>query len=208
MKKNILLFTLLFSVFLSALAQTQKDSIISKTNPILFVDATFGYTNGSIKGIAVGGSVNYQKKNNLYTFKAFSNFDYRDTNFIEIIPTSGTSRIIEEYSLLYGKRFVEEEFAYHFSGGISYNVYLEKERENIFDHLINVKDSYFGFPLEIGLSWFKSKKERFRVLYGLIPVGKPTGFGRSFGVKLYGNIAKKSYVGIGLSFGIGWHKKY
>jgi hypothetical protein len=58
------------------------------------------------------------------------------------------------------------------------------------------------------MSFFKTKKERFRIFYGLIPVGEPTSFGRAFGFRLYANIAKNSYVGLGLTFGLGWHKIY
>ena len=58
------------------------------------------------------------------------------------------------------------------------------------------------------MSFFKSKKERFRIFYGLIPVGEPISFGKSFGFKLSANIAKKSYIGLGLTFALGWHKIY
>ena len=46
--------------------------------------------------------------------------------------------------------------------------------------------NFVGFPLEFGIHWFHSKKERYKVLFGLIPVGKPTSFGRGLGLKLYG----------------------
>jgi len=60
----------------------------------------------------------------------------------------------------------------------------------------------------VNVKWFKKEKKRFRAYYGLIPIGKPTSFGRSFGFKLYGNIGKLSYVGIGINYGFGWHKRY
>lgn len=105
---------------------------------------------------------------------------------------------------MYGKRYIEDGFSYHFSGGISYNSLRDKD-----DNLNkNTTVNYVGFPLEVGLSWFKSRRQRFRILYGLIPVGKPTGFGRSFGIKMYANFTKRTYFGIGLNFGLGYHKKY
>lgn len=208
LKKKSLVFIVLLLTIKTINAQEQQDSIKVKQNPIIFADFFLGYTNGYVKGLGVGGTVYYQHKKNLYTFRAMGTIDHRDVNYRYIIPVSGVSKLAEEYAFLYGKRFIEEDFSYHFSGGVSYNVYIEKDREFIFDESIIYRESYIGFSTEIGLAWFKRKKKRFGLLYGLIPVGKPTGFGRSFGVKLYANIAKKSYVGLGLSYGIGWHKIY
>ncbi|MCG1035166.1 hypothetical protein [Polaribacter sargassicola] len=202
MKRNILIFTLLFLLFSSALAQTEKDSIINKTNPILFADISLGYANGALKGVMTGASINYEKNKNLFTFRITSVIDLRKVKFFLFFPVFGTIKSIDEFSFLYGRRFVNDDFSYHFSVGISHNTYkLKIDSEETIDYFV-------GFPLEIGFSWFKPKKEKFRVLYGLIPVGKPTSFGRSFGVKLYANVAEKTYIGIGLNFGIGWHKKY
>jgi len=188
--------------FSSVFAQTEEVIIDKKRYPILFVDASFGYVNGALKGFFGGGSVNYQKNKNLFTFRSLVSYDFREVDFFLFFPISGTRKSLEEYSLLYGRRFIEDGFSYHFSGGISYNTYKTKA-ENIV-----TKNQFFGFPLEIGVSWFKSKKEKFKVLYGLIPVGKQTSFGRSFGLNLYANFTEKTYIGLGLKFGIGWHKKY
>lgn len=198
----------LLLMFTSIKGQEKQDTLKIKQNPIFFVDFFLGYTNGYIKGLGVGGALQYQNKNNLYSFRALATLDEREVDYRIIVPISGISKTLEEYAFLYGKRFIEDGFSYHFSGGISYNVYQEKDRTFIFDETLILKESYVGFPLEIGLNWFKNKKERFGIFYGLIPVGKPTGFGRSFGLKLYANIAKKSYVGLGLSFGLGWNKIY
>jgi hypothetical protein len=208
MKIKIVCFCVILFLSLITSAQKKQDSSFVKKNPIVFADLTYGYTDGYLKGLSVAGSINYQKTNNLYTFRALATFDFRNASFISIIPVSGVTKSIEEYSLLYGKRFVKDGFSYHFSGGISYNVYLEKERDYFLDEYVTSKNTYVGFPLEIGVNFFKSKKERYRVLYGLIPVGKPTSFGKSLGIKFYANIAKKTYVGIGFSFGLGWHKYY
>jgi hypothetical protein len=62
-------------------------------------------------------------------------------------------------------------------------------------------------PIELNFKWFKSKKKRYRI-YGIIPVGEPTSFGRNFGFKLVGNISKNSFVGLGIVYGFGIHKKY
>ena len=193
----------IFLVIISSIkAQENLDSLNTKPNPIIFGDFSLGYSNGFVKGFTVGGSVNYQKKNNLFTFRTLQVINIKKIDFFLIFPYNIESETMTEYSLLYGKRYIEEGFSYHFSGGISFATY-DKNFEND-----NLALNYFGFPVEVGVSWFKNKKRRFRVLYGLIPVGKPTSFGRSIGFKLHANIAKRSYVGLGLTFGLGWHKIY
>ena len=191
-------------LFSSVKAQEKQDSLKVRTNPIVFGDINFGYAEGDIKGLTTGLSLNYQTQNHLFTFRSLQRYKVEKTEFIFIFPITIESSVFTEYSLLYGKRFIEDDFSYYFSGGISFNDFRRKNKDNkVID-----KNNFIGFPLEIGFSWFKSKKEKYRVLYGLIPVGKPTSFGRSFGLKLYTNIAKNSYLGLGLTFGLGWHKKY
>jgi hypothetical protein len=45
-------------------------------------------------------------------------------------------------------------------------------------------------------------------IYGILPVGKPTGLGQGVGIKAFGNISRNSYLGLALSCGIGYFKKY
>jgi hypothetical protein len=180
-------------------SQEKQDSLRLKTNPIFFTGMNLGYVTGGLKGLYVSFDINYQLKNNLVTFK-YTTITELKTGVFFFLPFVEINSATEQYSLLFGKRYVVDGFSYHFSGGISYN--------STHDRKIDKRYNYFGFPIEIGTHWFHSKKKRFRVLYGLIPVGKPTGFGRSFGIKLHANIAKKSYVGLGLNFGLGWYKKY
>jgi hypothetical protein len=180
-------------------SQEKQDSLRGKTNPIFFTGMNLGYITGGLKGLHASFDINYQSKNNLITFKYATITDLK-IGILFFVPFPEINSVTEQFSLLFGKRYVVDGFSYHFSGGISYN--------NSHDRKIDKRHKYFGFPIEIGTHWFHSKKKRFRVLYGLIPVGKPTGFGRSFGIKLHANIAKKSYVGLGLNFGLGWYKKY
>ncbi|WP_439129928.1 hypothetical protein [Polaribacter sp.] len=203
MKKFKLFIFFLWISILSINAQQKVDSLIIKANPIVFVDGNLGYANGYLQGFSAGFSINYQIKRDLFKLRFFTIENIEKIDFFIFFPINIVSTTLDEYSLLYGKRYIEDNFSYHFSGGISYNKETFNDNGNK-----TVKDSFVGFPIEIGISWFKSKKERFRIFYGLIPVGKPTSFGKSIGIKLYGNIAKKSYVGIGFSFGLGWHKKY
>ena len=203
MFKEKALLVLVFLLFFSSIkAQNKQDSLKIKQNSIFFVEGSLGYTNGYIDGLTVGAHFNYQIKKNLFTFRFSQTINIEKLKFFIIIPVESKINTINEHSLLYGKRYVNDGFSYHFSGGISYNVYKSNTGN------IDILDRFFGFPLEVGVNWFNSKRERYRLLYGLIPVGKPTSFAKSVGVKLYANIARKSYVGIGMTFGLGWHKKY
>jgi hypothetical protein len=188
--------------FSFTIAQQNPDSINVKKNPIVFGDFLVGYSNTGKTSVTVGVNVNYQSKNNLYTFRTSQTTSIDKIDWFLFIPISVVSNTTTEYAALYGKRYIEDGISYHFSGGISYNINEDINGD------IKTRETFAGFPLEIGISFFKPNKERFRVFYGLIPVGKPTSFGRSFGFKLYANIAKRSYVGLGLTFGLGWHKIY
>lgn len=183
-------------------AQKNQDSIKIKENPILFGDFFIGYSNTGKRAATVGINLNYQVKNNLFTFRTSETKSIDRIDWILIFPVSIVSNTTTEYALLYGKRYIEDDLSYHFSGGFSYNI-----NEDINGN-IKTNDFFVGLPLEVGMTFFKSKKEKLRVLYGLIPVGKPTSFGKSMGLKLYANIAKRSYVGLGLTFGLGWYKIY
>ncbi len=194
--------TVIAMTFSSTKAQEKRDSIKVKENPIVFGDLLLGYSNSGKTAVTVGLNLNYQSNNDLYTVRISETTSIDKIDWFFFIPISVVSNTTKEYAALYGKRYIEDGLSYHFSGGISYNI-----NENV-NGDVKTRDIFVGFPLEIGMSFFKSNKERFRVLYGLIPVGKPTSFGRSFGVKLYANIAKRSYVGLGLTFGLGWHKIY
>jgi hypothetical protein len=100
--------------------------------------------------------------------------------------------------LLFGKRYLVDDSSYYFLA--EFLTILQMIASSI-KHTIT-------FSIEIGAHWFHSKKKRFHLLYGLIPFGKSIGLGRSFGLKLHANIARKSDVGMSCNFGLGWHKKY
>jgi hypothetical protein len=199
MKKTILFSFIFLMSFSLVISQEKQDSLRVKTIPIFFTGMNLGYITGELKGLHVSFDINYQSKNSLFTFKYATIGDIRAGIFF-LTPFRKTNSATEEFSLLYGKRYVVDGFSYHFSGGISYN--------STHDRKIDKRYNYFGFPIEIGAHLFQPKKKRLSILYGLIPFGKPTGFGRSFGIKLHANIAKKCYVGLGLNFGLGWHKKH
>ena len=203
MKNDILFFIAILLTFLSCYSQEKIDSILTKRNSIFFGDVTIGYTSGVVKGFSGGVSFNYQRKNNLFTFRFLETSRiYEADYFLLFFPYNVYSKSIKEYSFLIGKRFIKNEFAYHFSGGISKVNFKETQ-----DDILVGNVDYLGLPLEIGINWFNPQKERFRI-FGLIPVGKSTSFGASSGIKLYATIAKKSQVGIGLTIGLGNYKRY
>lgn len=181
-----------------------------KENPILYLDFLVGAGGTKeVSGLTFGLGLNYQKRNDLFTFKmsyvAEANKDAGLASIL-IIPIFVGGDSMNEYALLYGKRFVFDASALSISAGFSSNIIkydITEEGNNIKNRV-----SYMAFPFEINYHFFKSKKKRFRVLYGLIPVGKPTAFGRSFGLKLYGSFGKFNSFGLGVNIGLGWHKKY
>ncbi|WP_452219027.1 hypothetical protein [Lacinutrix undariae] len=126
--------------------------------------------------------------------------------FVVVIPTFQSKINVDEFSLLYGKRFIKDTYSFSASVGVSLNELVYNSLDNNMN--TSTKEQYIGFPFEVNIRLFKRKKERIRVLYGLIPIGKPTSFGRSIGLKLYGNIGRVNYVGLGVNTSLGWHKKY
>jgi hypothetical protein len=203
MKRNIIL---LFLIFSSSFALFSQDTTaIQKSNPIVYVDINLSLAEGSSSGFLGGISLNYQLKDDLLTFRVQQLIRLRNEGLSIIIPIFTTIEQIDEYAFLYGKRHIYSNSSISYSGGISY---LERRKlvEQI-DVLSYDYDKTIGFPFEFSFKWFKPKRERYRI-YAIVPVGKPTSFGRSFGFKLTGNISKTTFVGLGISYGFGWHKKY
>ncbi|WP_452219697.1 hypothetical protein [Lacinutrix salivirga] len=193
--------------FCFAQDQSKVDEI--EDNPILFTEILVGYAGGNTSGFSLGGELNYQQNNNLYSIRYINQtaLDYEVAliGFVAI-PFLESNLKVNEVSILLGKRYIKDGHSFSFSGGLSANNVLFKERINGVE--VKKNKQFIGFPLEVNIKWFKKKKKRFRAYYGLIPVGKPSSFGRSFGFKLYGNVGKLSYVGLGINYGFGWHKKY
>ena len=186
------------------LKTTSNNSIkIQKPNPILFVEGSVGRS----RGWAVGGSINYQLDHHFFTFR----YNYliklnteRNPIFLSIFPIVKTAREENELGILYGYRFINDEYSVSFSLGVSYNFvdYYDRDTEIQID-----RQRYAGLPFEINIKGFNAIKKRYRI-YGLIPVTKPTAFANSLGLKLIGNISKRSYIGLGISYGFGYHKVY
>ncbi|WP_374445460.1 hypothetical protein [Epilithonimonas sp.] len=192
-------------IFIFSLVSSQK------TNPIIYADLGIGYARDLTKngGILQYGSLNYQNKKNLFTFR-YSEINQLGVSFLNMgllaLPILSNDIKMEEIALLYGRRYIDDNFSYSFSAGLSTNNYIQKLKTED-NNYYKDRSRYIGIPLEFGIKWFKKDKSPYRI-YELIPVGRPTGFGNSIGFKLLGNISKHSYVGLGVDFGIGYHKEY
>ncbi len=211
-KKTALKTTKTFKLFLLAIAFISiKNRAFSqntdKQNPIIFLEESIGGAFGAAGGFALGLGINYQVNRSLFTARYIgtARLSVGVLDPIVPLPILNVRNSMGEVAILYGVRFIEEGQSYSFSLGASYNDYYQ-----YYDRAGNVNErdyNYFGVPFEANLKWFKSEKKRFRI-YGLIPVGPPTGFGGSIGFKLFGNISNQSYAGITLSIGLGLHKVY
>lgn len=180
-------------------------------NPILFIDGVFGFGNGSADGLVIGYSLNYQFNDNLITFRnnyLASKNKNRDSALSNafFFPAYIQGNSVNEYALMYGKRLVFDGSSLSFSAGISSNQAVYRTQIN--DQRIRTSINFLALPYEISLKLFKRNKSQYRVFYGLIPIGNPTGLSRSFGVKLFGSLGKESYFGFGITIGLGWHKIY
>lgn len=192
-------------------SQESKELETGESNPILFAEVFLGYTGVNFEGLSLGYTVNYQFENNLITYRNLyvaSKNKNRNRGLSEtfIFPSFINGNSLNEYSLLYGKRFLYDNSSLSISIGVSSNTLIY--RSKLEDERIRIQNNYIGVPFEVNFKFFNAEKERYRVFYGLIPIGKPTAFTRSFGLKLYGNFGKVSHLGIGINIGLGWHKKY
>lgn len=203
MKRKLIYLTIYLGFFATFSAQ--------KTNPIIFADFGIGIGNDMTAkgGFLFYSSLNYEKNKNLITVRYSQlnelGFDVVPVAFIAF-PLVTNDVNAKEIAIMYGRRYTKENFSFSFSGGISTNIY-EQNLKTEDGNYLKQNTNYIGLPLEFSIKWFKREKSPYRI-YGLIPVGKPTALGNSIGFKLIGNISQHSYIGLGLDFGIGYHKEY
>jgi|SRR6218665_373761 len=208
--KRAFAFLLLFSIN-SVIAQDSL-AVKTKTNPIVFSEMYVCFGGANSAGWTIGGTVNYQFSNtDLLTVRlgAYAGFH---TELALLAPAVGIpvikrNELIADYGFLYGKRWIAGGTSFSVSAGISFlhHEYLEEINE---DYYLR-KENVMGIPFEMNVKFFKKQKRRLRIYYGLIPLTKKkVAFGKSFGFKVVGNIGKANYFAIGISYGIGTHKKY
>lgn len=212
-----LLFLFFYPLVVFSQSEINDSLKVEKSNPIIFGEYLAGAGKGNSFGIYVGGSLNYQHQKHLFTlryilFEGFENSKVkdRDLSYLFIFPAYPNVEKINDYSILYGNRYINGSVSYSWSAGLGIVNHQQK-------HYIEELDKYsegesqtnIGVPIELSIKWFKSEKKRFRAPYGLIPITrKKVAFGRSIGFKFIGNISKNSYFGFGISYGFGTHKDY
>jgi len=196
-------------IFLFSLAAFGQDSLKLKTNPIVYGDIGFSIPLTGIGGFQFNSSLNYQYKQSLFTLRvaAIQSLTVATAEFspFTIFPYFKDSGHLTEWSVLYGWRMVDGNHAFSISAGASYNdreivYYPNRNRQQL-------EYQYPGLPFEMNVLWFKAHKQKYHI-YSLIPVGRPTGFGNSFGFKLSGNVSRYSYASLGIVFGLGYHRQY
>jgi hypothetical protein len=203
--KFLLLLAILSFLTLTATAQTTE-----RSNPVVFAESFFGGAKGKAGGLSGGGELSYQVRRSLFSARITGNVRFASKTVLLTpftpFPVIEESSSSEELAALYGWRFTNQGHAFSVSLGVSHNRYTETYYgEN--DERHKSRATYLGLPFEANIKWFKAEKRPFRI-YGLIPVGPPTGFGGSIGFKVFGNISRHSYCGIGLAYGLGFHRKY
>lgn len=197
--QNLILLFLLLWQSSTAVAQQEE-----KTNPILFTEVFVGGAGGEASGFLLGAEINYQQKKNLfsvrYTGTLAMGFSYASLG-LAVLPFPVKKSKHEEVATLYGRRLIREGHSLSFSVGPAYNRYTFYGTED------QEQTNAFGVAFETNILWFKKEKRRYRI-YRLIPVGKPTALGHSYGLKLSGNISQTWYTGVSFILGWGWHKAY
>ncbi|MCH2034624.1 MAG: hypothetical protein MK202_14025 [Tenacibaculum sp.] len=206
-KTTILLFIISLTCFQLNAQNSTETTTNQKKNSVWFLDATIGGSNSEGGAALVGFSLNYQYNKNLFTFRSNISYELATPASLSIVFPFLTGSVYNiERALLYGRRHTYEGFSYSYSAGIAYSEL--KESEGFFNfEPINHLDNAIGFPLQFVIKWFKEEKSRYRI-YEVIPVGKPTTLGNSIGFKFMANVSKIPYVGVGLTIGLGKHKKY
>lgn len=206
MKK--ILFLLLFCSISTTLFGQENIDRYTKTNHIFYGEAALGFgsiynSDESAGALNVSFGFNYQHEKSLYTIR-YNHLADLTIGFVFIFPVEIRSVRINEFAALYGRRWLFDGSSISLSGGLSLNHY----KSNIAGRQVFENIHEIGLPLEFNIRFFKKKKRRYRAYYGLIPVGKPTAFGRGVGLKLSGNIAKRGFISFGLTYSLGTHKYY
>lgn len=199
-------FLLSFVIFFySALQTTAQEK--QPTNPIVFADILLGHTAGEAGGFTGGASLRLQQNKSLFTLRytGTMRLHAKVASPLIPIPLFENRSSLDELGLLYGRRFIRNGRAVGFSAGISHSTHRKRVSTAAVPQIQTT--AVLGLPFEADIHWFKSRKERLR-LYGLFPVGRPTGLGGSIGFRLTGNLSKNSFVGLGVIIGLGFHKPY
>lgn len=200
---KIKLLRILFMLFLSNAIfgqQPENLEIEKRSNPIIYFEGFGGLSVVKNLGVSGGVGLNYQLEKSLFTFRYINSAGYRRKNDgpVIIAPSVYKSEDNVELALMYGRRWVKEHHSYSISAGISRNN-LELESRDL-DGIRTVSTTgFYGFPFEANYKRFYSKKRSNLIYNVLIP---------SVGIKLFGDIGRYNFVGVGVSVGFGLCKHY
>jgi hypothetical protein len=199
MVKNLLSIFLVLLCFNSIQAQQTDDSESKeKSNPIIYAEVFGGFAVVQNIGLACGAELHYQTGKNLFSFRYTNAVGYTQKEEQYIAPAFDKQEDINEVALLYGRRWLQEHHSYSLSVGINYNSFEALNRD--FDGNRHSTYTYFyGVPFEANYKRFYSKRRSNLIFNMLIP---------SVGIKLFGSVAKYSFVGVGFTLGFGLPKEY
>lgn len=199
MIKKILSIFLVLLFFNSTQGQQTDDTELKeKSNPIIYAEVFGGFAVVQNIGLACGAELNYQTGKNLFSFRYTNAVGYMQKEEHYIAPAFDKQEDINEAALLYGRRWLKENHSYSISAGINYNSFEALNRD--FEGNRHSNYTYFwGVPFEASYKRFYSKKRSNLIFNTIIP---------SVGIKLFGSIAKYSFVGVGLTLGLGLPKDY
>jgi hypothetical protein len=198
MIKNLLSIFLVL-LFLNSIQAQQTDDTESKekSNPIIYAEAFGGFVVVQNIGLAGGGELNYQTGKNLFSFRYTNAVGYtRKENYI--VPTYDKVADNNEFALMYGRRWLKESRSYSISAGLNYNSFEFINRDSDNNRYSNYK-YFYGMPFEANYKWYYSKRRSNLIFNMMIP---------SVGIKLFGSIARNTFVGVGLTLGLGLPKEY
>ncbi|MDQ6471950.1 hypothetical protein RB619_14965 [Flavobacterium sp. LHD-80] len=169
-----------------------------KTNPIIYFEGFGGFAVARNIGLAGGAELNYQTGKNLFSFRYTNAVGYTQKEENYIVPAFDKEEDLNEVALMYGRRWLKENHSYSISAGLNYSSIDLINRD--FDGNRNSNNKYFyGVPFEANYKRFYSKRRTNLIFNMMIP---------SVGFKLFGSIAKYSFVGVGVTLGFGLPKDY
>lgn len=210
MSKKLLLFFII--VLYGCFCRSQK---IEK-NEIFYIEGLKGLVVvdkiNSSEATTTGGSLNWEFNRNLLSFR-YHNLDFEkidgDGELISFTQPNVSERTevsIHEVSFLFGRRLIMKNWSFSGSAGVSYNfeaMDYRKEVSHSAENSITTNSSnqmYFGIPYELNLMVRTPKK--------MFLTGEGAYWAAHLSFKLFGNISKHNYTGIGIAFGFGRYKYY
>ncbi|MBP1224144.1 hypothetical protein [Flavobacterium sp. 1355] len=185
------IFVLIFTNSIYA-QESNHIELKEKSNPIVYAEAFGGFSCMDHFGLIGGGELNYQYKKDIFSFRYshLAGYVKRDSVF-----SFANVEDNDEYALLYGKRWSNNSHSFSVSAGVSSNNLKLTSRD--FDNF--QYERFYGMPFEANFKWFYPKRKSHLIYNALIP---------SIGIKFFGTISKHTFVGVGLSLGFGFSKKY